>query len=71
MIEEMKFKVKCDYDRICKAIPEFSRHPFDDFLKIRVVSSSAYFGVTCNGVETQGLIPYAGDLYIIHRFFPS
>jgi histone-lysine N-methyltransferase SETD3 len=51
-----------EYDGICQAVPEFRRFTHDEFVWARLVVITRQFGVTVDGVETDGLVPYADML---------
>ncbi len=59
MINDLKANIKVDYDEICKAIPEFSRHPLLEFMKMRVVVNSSYFACATPAGKDLCLVPYA------------
>lgn len=51
-----------EYDNICRYVPEFASFTHDEFVWARLVVITRQFGVTVDGVETDGLVPYADML---------
>jgi histone-lysine N-methyltransferase SETD3 len=54
--------IQVDYNTICKAVPEYSQFPIEEFSKIRMAVSSRIFGMQIDGVKTDGFVPYADML---------
>ena len=54
--------IKVDYNLICKEVPEFSEFPLKEYSECRVMVSSRIFGITVNGVKTDGFVPLADML---------
>lgn len=49
-----------DYDRICKAAPEFkSMASLKDFMITRALVNSRIFGIKIDGIEDDSIVPYA------------
>ena len=54
--------IKVDYNLICKEVPEFSQFSLREYSESRVFVSSRIFGITVNGVKTDGFVPLADML---------
>ena len=54
--------IKIDYDLICKEVPEFQQFSIEEYSEVRMIVSSRIFGITVNGVKTDGFVPYADML---------
>lgn len=54
--------IKTDYDFICREVPEFSQFTLKDYSEVRMIVSSRIFGITVNGVKTDGFVPLADML---------
>jgi len=51
-----------EYNAIVAKVPSFKRHSLQDFIWARLVIITRIFGITVNGVKTDGLVPYADML---------
>ncbi len=54
--------LKSEYEGICKGVPEFAQFTYDEFVWARLVVITRQFGIKVDGVETDGLVPYADML---------
>lgn len=54
--------IQTDYDLICKEVPEYKQFTIQEYSKVRMIVSSRIFGITVNGVKTDGFVPYADML---------
>ena len=62
LIEEKKEDIKSDYDLICKEVPDFSQFSLTEYSEARMMTCSRIFGITVDGVKTDGFVPYADML---------
>jgi len=61
-IHEKIEDIKADYNLICKEVPEYSQFTIQEYSEVRMIVSSRIFGITVNGVKTDGFVPYADML---------
>lgn len=61
-IEERKRNIRSDYDTICRALPEFSRFTFSEFLWCRTAVGSRNFSIVVNGEKRTAMVPMADML---------
>jgi|TARA_B110000285_G_scaffold21814_1_gene21105 protein-histidine N-methyltransferase len=61
-INEKLEDIKIDYDLICKEVPSFSQFPLQEYSEVRMMVASRIFGITVDGVKTDGFVPYADML---------
>ena len=61
-IKEKNEDIKIDYDLICKEVPDFEQFTLDEYKEVRILVSSRIFGITVNGVKTDGFVPLADML---------
>lgn len=61
-INEKIEDIKIDYNLICKEVPEFAQFSLEEYSEVRMMVSSRIFGITINGVKTDGFVPYADML---------
>ena len=61
-IHEKIEDIKVDYNLICKEVPDFEQFPLREYSECRVMVSSRIFGITVNGVKTDGFVPLADML---------
>ena len=54
--------IKIDYDLICREVPDFAEFSLKEYSEVRMMVSSRIFGITVNGVKTDGFVPYADML---------
>ena len=54
--------IKIDYDLICSLVPDFKQFSLQEYSEVRMMVSSRIFGITVNGVKTDGFVPYADML---------
>jgi histone-lysine N-methyltransferase SETD3 len=47
---------------ICKEVPDFAQFTLDEYKEVRMLVSSRIFGITVNGVKTDGFVPLADML---------
>lgn len=62
LIEEKKEDIKSDYDLICKEVPDFAQFNLTEYSEVRMMTCSRIFGITVDGVKTDGFVPYADML---------
>ena len=62
LIEEKKEDIKSDYDLICKEVPDFLQFSLTEYSEARMMTCSRIFGITVDGVKTDGFVPYADML---------
>ncbi len=51
-----------EYDNIRRAVPEFNRYSYEDFVWARLVVITRIFGLQIEATKTDGLVPYADML---------
>ena len=61
-INEKIEDIKVDYDLICKEVPDYAQFTLEEYSEVRMMVSSRIFGITVNGVKTDGFVPYADML---------
>lgn len=61
-INEKIEDIKTDYDLICSVVPDYKQFTLEEYSKVRMMVSSRIFGITVNGVKTDGFVPYADML---------
>lgn len=61
-INEKIEDIKVDYNLICKEVPDFAQFSLEEYSEVRMMVSSRIFGITINGVKTDGFVPYADML---------
>jgi len=61
-IHEKIEDIKTDYNLICKEVPDFAQFSVREYSEARVMVSSRIFGITINGVKTDGFVPLADML---------
>jgi len=61
-IHEKIEDIKTDYNLICKEVPDFAQFSIREYSEARVMVSSRIFGITVNGVKTDGFVPLADML---------
>lgn len=54
--------IKIDYDLICREVPDFAQFSLREYSEVRMMVSSRIFGITVDGVKTDGFVPYADML---------
>ena len=54
--------IKIDYELICKEVPDFAQFTIREYSEVRMITCSRIFGITVNGVKTDGFVPYADML---------
>ena len=54
--------IQTDYDLICKEVPDFKQFPLLEYSEVRMLTASRIFGISVNGVVTDGYVPYADML---------
>lgn len=54
--------MQLDYDLICKEVPDFAQFPLTEFMECRMLTASRIFGISVNGVKTDGFVPLADML---------
>lgn len=54
--------IKIDYDLICREVPDFAQFTLREYSEVRMMVSSRIFGITVEGVKTDGFVPYADML---------
>jgi len=54
--------LKREYDGIVEAVPDFKQFTHDEFVWARLVVITRQFGITVDGHETDGRVPYADML---------
>lgn len=61
LIRELKDDMQKDYNRICKAAPEFEKiASLKDFMTTRCLVNSRIFGTKIDGIENDSIVPFAG-----------
>ena len=61
-INEKLEDIKIDYDLICREVPAFAQFPLEEYKEVRMMVASRIFGITVDGVKTDGFVPYADML---------
>jgi len=61
-IEERKLNMRNDYNTICKALPEFRRFTFKQFLWCRTAVGSRNFSITVGNDKVTAMVPFADML---------
>lgn len=61
-VNEKVEDIKIDYNLICKEVPEFKQFSIKEYSEVRMIVSSRIFGISVNGVKTDGFVPYADML---------
>jgi len=61
-IHEKIEDIRIDYELICKEVKEFAQFSLKEYSEVRMMVSSRIFGITVNGVKTDGFVPYADML---------
>ena len=61
-VNEKVEDIKIDYNLICKEVPEYQEFSVRDYSEVRMIVSSRIFGISVNGVKTDGFVPYADML---------
>ena len=61
-VHEKLEDIKVDYDLICKEVPDFMQFTLNEYKEARMIVSSRIFGITVNGVKTDGFVPLADML---------
>ena len=61
-IKQKTMDIRSDYDSIIKAIPEFNKFTFEEFMEMRMVVSSRIFSIKVAGRKTDCLAPLADML---------
>ena len=61
-VNEKVEDIKIDYNLICKEVPEFKQYSMKEYSEVRMIVSSRIFGISVNGVKTDGFVPYADML---------
>lgn len=54
--------IKIDYELICREVPDFAQFTIREYSEVRMITCSRIFGITVNGVKTDGFVPYADML---------
>lgn len=54
--------IKIDYDLICREVPDFAEFSLREYSEVRMMVSSRIFGISVDGVKTDGFVPYADML---------
>ena len=54
--------IKIDYELICREVPQFANFTIREYSELRMITCSRIFGITVNGVKTDGFVPYADML---------
>jgi len=47
---------------ICKEVPDFKEFSLLEYSEVRMMTCSRIFGITVDGVKTDGFVPYADML---------
>ena len=47
---------------ICNEVPDFAQFSIREYSEVRMITCSRIFGITVNGVKTDGFVPYADML---------
>lgn len=61
-IEERKLNMRNDYNIICKALPEFKRYSFKEFLWCRTAVGSRNFSIVIGEEKVTAMVPFADML---------
>ena len=61
-VNEKISDIQEDYGTICRAVPEYSQFPIEEFSKVRMAVSSRIFGMVIDSEKTDGFVPLADML---------
>jgi histone-lysine N-methyltransferase SETD3 len=54
--------IATDYNTICTEVPEFKQFSLKEYSEMRMMVCSRIFGISINGVKTDGFVAYADML---------
>ena len=54
--------IQSDYNLIVKEVPDYKMFSLKEYSEMRMMVASRIFGITVNGVKTDGFVPYADML---------